>query len=76
MCFGPSKAERQLSASQREEALMARQQEIMKRAEQKREDISAALEGRIVREWMRGGAGPRSLFTSAFGSSGYASRFR
>lgn len=76
MCFGPSAAERQQSETQRLDAEALKQEEIAKRAEQKRQDISAALEARTVRQGMQGGSGRRSLFTSAFGSSGYASRFR
>lgn len=78
MCFGggPTEAEREQAAVQRVEAETVKQEEVVRRAKQKREDISEALEGRTIREGRSGGSGRRSLMTSAMGASGYASRFR
>ena len=78
MCFGgggPSKAEQTQAAEQRVEADIAKQEEVVKRAEQKREDISSALEARTVRQGRSGGSGRRSLFTSSAGAAGYLNRF-
>ena len=73
MCFGPSSAEKAAAASQREAAEDAKQEEIVERAEEKREDISDALSSRTVGKGKRGGVGRRSLFSS--GSSGFLGRF-
>ncbi len=76
MCFGgggPSKAEKEAAAEQRIEAEEAKSEEIQKRAKQKREDISTALEGKTQRSGMRGGAGRRSLFRASGG--GFLGRF-
>lgn len=75
MCFGggPSKAEKRAAAQRRVEADIAQREEAEKRAKQKREDISDALQARTQRRGMRGGAGRRSLFRS--GGSGFLSRF-
>lgn len=76
MCFGgggPSQAEKEQAAAQRVEADIAKREEVEKRAKQKREDISSALEGREQRKGMRGGAGRRSLFRA--GGSGFLGRF-
>lgn len=75
MCFGggPSRQERQVAAEQQVEADVAKREEIEKRAEQKREDISQALEARTQRRGMRGGAGRRSLFRA--GGGGFLGRF-
>mgnify|MGYP003625664016 FL=1 len=73
MCFGPSSAEKAAAASQREAAEDAKQEEIVERAENKREDISDALSARTVGKGKRGGVGRRSLFSS--GSSGFLGRF-
>jgi hypothetical protein len=76
MCFGgggPSRAEKEAAAEQRIEAEQAKQEEIQKRGEQKREDISEALESRTRRSGMRGGAGRRSLFKA--GGGGFLGRF-
>lgn len=73
MCFGPSKAEKQAAADQRELAADAKREEIEKRAGEKREDIQDALSGRTVRAGKRGGSGRRSLFTS--GGGGFLGRF-
>ena len=62
MCFGPSRAEKEAAAERRVEADIAKREEVEKRASQKREDISEALEGRTARAGMRGGKGRRSLF--------------
>ena len=80
MCFGggsrgPSQAELQQMAQQREDAERAKRQQIEERAQAKRADISEAVTGRAVREGRRGGAGRRSLFTAPMGGAGYASRF-
>ena len=76
MCFGggPSEAEKQASAKERVEADIAKQEEVTRRAEQKREDISAALQARTIRGAMRGGSGRRSLFQAPTGA-GFLSRF-
>lgn len=80
MCFGggggPSPQEQQQAAEQRVEAEVAQQEQVVKRAEQKREDVSQALEARTIRGGRRGGAGRRSLFTAPGGAAGYLSRFR
>ena len=73
MCFGPSKAEKQAAADQRELAEDAKREEIEERAGEKREDIQDALSGRAVRSGKRGGSGRRSLFTSSGG--GFLGRF-
>ena len=73
MCFGPSKSEKRAAAEQQVEADIAKREEIEKRAEQKREDISQALEARTQRRGMRGGAGRRSLFRA--GGGGFLGRF-
>ena len=73
MCFGPSSAEKQAAAEQRAEAEQAKRAAIEGRAEQKREDITAALEGREERRGMRGGSGRRSLFRASGG--GFLGRF-
>lgn len=73
MCFGPSRREKQVAAEQQVEADVAKREEVEKRAEQKREDISEALEARTQRRGMRGGAGRRSLFRA--GGGGFLGRF-
>jgi len=75
MCFGggPSRQEKQAAAEQQVEADVAKREEVEKRAEQKREDISEALEARTQRRGMRGGAGRRSLFRA--GGGGFLGRF-
>ena len=74
MCFGPSRAQKEAAAEQRVEADIAQREEVEKRAEQKREDIGAALEASTQRRGMRGGAGRRSLFRA--GGAGFLGRFR
>jgi hypothetical protein len=76
MCFGgggPSRAEKQAAAEQRVEADLAKQEEVKKRAEAKREDISDAIDRRTQRRGMRGGTGRRSLFKA--GGGGFLGRF-
>ena len=73
MCFGPSSAEKKAAAEQRAEAEQAKRAAIEGRAEQKREDITEALEGRVERRGMRGGSGRRSLFRASGG--GFLGRF-
>ena len=75
MCFGggPSQKEKEAAAEQRVEADFAKREEIEKRAKQKREDISEAIEGRTARAGMRGGKGRRSLFSAP--STGFLGRF-
>ncbi len=75
MCFGggPSKSEKKAAAEQQVEADIAKREEVEKRAEQKREDISEALQARTQRRGMRGGAGRRSLFRA--GGGGFLGRF-
>jgi hypothetical protein len=74
MCFGPSAAEKAAAADQREAAEIAKREEIDKRAEQKRDDISEAISGRMERRGMRGGSGRRSLFRAS--GSGFLGRFQ
>ena len=76
MCFGgggPSSDEKQAAADQRVAAEQAKREEIEKRAESKREDISEALSARTQQRGMRGGRGRRSLFRS--GGAGFLGRF-
>lgn len=75
MCFGggPSRAEKEAAADQRVEADIAKREEVEKRASQKREDISEAIEGRTARAGMRGGRGRRSLFRAP--ATGFLGRF-
>jgi hypothetical protein len=73
MCFGPSREEKEAAAERRVEADIAKREEVEKRASQKREDISEAMEGRTTRAGMRGGKGRRSLFTAP--STGFLGRF-
>lgn len=74
MCFGPSSAEKQAAAESREQADIAKRQEIEARAEQKRSDITEAIQGRTERRGMRGGSGRRSLFRASGG--GFLGRFK
>jgi hypothetical protein len=69
----PRREEKQAAAEQRVEADIAKREEVEKLAEQKREDISEALEARTQRRGMRGGAGRRSLFRA--GGAGFLGRF-
>ena len=69
----PRRKEKQAAAEQRVEADIAKREEVEKLAEQKREDISQALEARTQRRGMRGGAGRRSLFRA--GGGGFLGRF-
>lgn len=73
MCFGPSGAEKQAAAQAREEAEIAKREEIEQRANVKREDISEAIESRQESRGMRGGSGRRSLFRA--GGGGFLGRF-
>lgn len=73
MCFGPSTAEKEAAAEQREAADIAKREEIEKRAAQKREDISEAISSRTEGRGMRGGSGRRSLFRT--GGAGFLGRF-
>jgi len=68
MCGGPSMAEKQAAADQRVEADILKREEVEKRARQKREDISGAIEARTGR-----GKGRRSLFKAP--SEGFLGRF-
>jgi hypothetical protein len=70
MCFGggPSRAEKEAAAEQRVEADIAEREEVEKRARQKREDISEAIEAR------RGRGTRRSLFKASRQS--FMGRFR
>lgn len=74
MCFGPSAAERQAATESREEADIAKREQVEARANQKREDITEAIEDRTERRGMRGGSGRRSLFRAA--GSGFLGRFK
>ena len=73
MCFGPSREEKEAAAERRVEADIAKREEVEKRASQKREDISEAIEGRTARSGMRGGRGRRSLFRAP--TTGFLGRF-
>lgn len=73
MCFGPSKAEKKAAVETREEADVIKREEVEDRAEQKKEDITEAVEKRVERRGMRGGAGRRSLFRAS--GSGFLGRF-
>ena len=73
MCFGPSREEKEAAAERRVEADIAKREEVEKRASQKREDISEAIESRTARAGMRGGKGRRSLFSAP--STGFLGRF-
>lgn len=75
MCFGPSSAEKQAAAEARAAAEEAKQAQIQEKANIKRDALSAAIDSRTSRSGRAGGSGRRSLFTSAGGGSGYASRF-
>lgn len=76
MCFGPSKAEKEAAAEQRVEAELAKQEQVVDRAEDKREDITDALSARSQRKGMRGGGkGRRSLYSGTTGA-GFLSRFQ
>lgn len=85
MCFGPSKAEKQIvqdMQQQQQEAAAASQQaadeaqraEAEVRAEAKQEDISEALDARTKRRGMSGGAGRRSLLSTS--AAGFLGRFQ
>ena len=85
MCFGPSKAEKQVAATvqqtqadaavaQRVEVYTAAQAEAETRAKKKQEDIGSAIESKTAREGMTGGAGRRSLFSA--GAQGFLGRFQ
>ena len=85
MCFGPSKAEKQIvqdMQQQQQEAAAASQraadeaqrEEAEVRAEAKQEDISEALDARTKRRGMSGGAGRRSLLSA--GAQGFLGRFQ
>ena len=69
----PRRQEKQAAAEQQVEADIAKREEVEKLAEQKREDISEALEARTQRRGMHGGAGRRSLFRA--GGGGFLGRF-
>jgi hypothetical protein len=68
MCFGPSREEKEASAERRVEADIAEREEVERRARQKREDISEAIESR------RGRGTRRSLFKASRQS--FMGRFR
>ena len=74
MCFGPSKAEIKLSKDQRLEAENRKREEIVRRAETKRDDIDEALSSRSLITGRQSGAGRRSLLTAPTGA-GYITRF-
>jgi putative ribosome biogenesis GTPase RsgA len=73
MCFGPSRAEKRASAEQRAEAEEVKQEAIVKKAEQKREDISDAITQQTKSKYGRSGRGRSSLFQST--ASGFLGRF-
>jgi len=80
MCFGGGGGRAQQeevnkqAAEQRVEADIAKREEAEKRARQKREDISDALEASVQRKGgMRVGRGRRSLFRA--GGAGFLGRF-
>tara|TARA_R100000935_G_scaffold795_1_gene2871 strand:- start:4989 stop:5195 length:207 start_codon:yes stop_codon:yes gene_type:complete len=67
MCFGPSSSAKQASAEQRVEADDVEREELVDRAEQKREDISDVLKKK------KGGGTRRSLFSN--NRQGFLGRF-
>lgn len=73
MCFKPSRAQQTAAADQRIEADIAREEEVTKRAEKKREDISEAIKRRTESRYGRGGRGRRSLMRA--GGAGFLGRF-
>lgn len=74
MCFGPSKAEREAAAAQRDQAEEQLAVERKKTAQQKQQDIMAAMSRKTAGQAKgRGGYGRRSLFTG--GASGFLGRF-
>lgn len=88
MCFGggggggPTVAEEKAAAEQKVEAEDVEREEVEKRAEKKREDITEALEKRTADAGKRGGTSRRSLFTRGTGmgarsggSAGFLGRF-
>lgn len=77
MCFarGPSAAEKQKAAEDRLAAEQAKEEELRKRAEAKREDIAEAISGQSVEAGKRGGRGRRSMFRSFGGTSGFLGRY-
>lgn len=78
MCFGSSSKDlapaQDAAVAQREQADDDNYEENVKRAEDKRSDISDALSARSKKSGMRGGSGRRSLFKS--GGSGFLGRFQ
>lgn len=68
MCGGPSRAEKEAAAQQRVEADILKREEVEKRAKQKREDISAAIEAQTG-----GGKGRSSLLKAP--TEGFLGRF-
>ncbi len=74
MCFGPSKAEKEAAAQQREQADQQLAAERKETAKNKQEDILAAISNKTAGQAKgRGGYGRRSLFTG--GASGFLGRF-
>jgi hypothetical protein len=80
MCFGPSSAQKQAAAESRQEADIAEREAIEEKAEQKKEDIAAAIEEKSPARMLgtstsaRAGVGRRSLFTA--GGQGFKGRYR
>lgn len=74
MCFGPSSAEKAAAREQQEAAQAQKKREIEERSRLKRDEISAAVEGRTGQAGRRGGAGRRTLFSASSGS-GFLGRF-
>lgn len=74
MCFGPSKAEKDAAAAQREQADQQLAAERKATAKKKQEDVLAAISSKTAGQAKgRGGYGRRSLFTG--GASGFLGRF-
>ena len=62
------------AASDRIEADVAKNDEVVKKSEKKRDNISEALSERTIKTGTRGGRGRRSLFSSSSGG-GFLGRF-
>mgnify|MGYP003624959314 FL=1 len=63
------------AAAARIQAEDAKRREIEKKANTKREDITAAIDAKTSKGSGSGGKGRRSLYSSAGGGQGYLNRF-
>ena len=75
MCGGPSQAEKDAAKAQRIAAEAEAARIANETSTRKRDDISAALQGRTINALGSSGAGRRSLFQSSAGGSGFLGRF-